>query len=115
ALPDEIMPRRHGVFVRCRKRMLWRKPMAHGQRAHACRPAGFGHQAAMAGNRARTIASTMEKEEDARGIAARRQRKLGLEPSEINGLKTNIMGDRPHRADFVQSLSPLRPPHRPWF
>ena len=113
ALPAQEAPGGQRILMRGRIGVLGREPVTDRQRPHARRAAGFRHHPAVTDNRAGTIAATVEEHQDARGVAAGSQRPFAAHAIAIDVLKLHIVGHRPHRADLIEPLAPLRPPHRP--
>jgi hypothetical protein len=57
----------------------------------------------------------MEEHENAGGVTARNTRPLGRNTAGIDGRELDIVGHRPDRADFVETLTPVVPADRPGF
>jgi hypothetical protein len=55
----------------------------------------------------------MQKHQDARGIASRRDRPFVRHAVEIDLIKTYVVGDGPDGIDLIQAFAPLLPPHGP--
>jgi hypothetical protein len=111
-LVPQKTPYRQRVVVRCRERMFGREPIGNGQRAYSRSSTSLGHQATMTKDRTRTIAATMKKQKNTRGIAARNDRPFSRYAVRISRGKFHILGDGPDRTNFIQAPSSRRPSAR---
>src|SRR5262249_52553976 len=104
---------RQRIVERCGKAMLRRQPIADSQRADFGRTPGLGHHAPMAVNGAGAIATTMEEQEDAAGVASRRYRPLPGYAGDVDRGECYVRGDGPNGTNLVEAPTPFRPSNRP--
>ena len=82
------IPCRQGVIQRGGEWMLGREPILDRERSRFGGPAGFGDQPAMAEDGAGAIAAAVKIQQDARSIAAGRNRPLAPQSRNIRRLRT---------------------------
>ena len=93
--------------------MFGRQAIADGERARSGAASGLGHHAAVARNRARAVAATVEEHQDPALVAAGSDRPFSGDFVEIDGAALDVVGLRPNGPYFVEALPPRCPAGRP--
>src|SRR5579871_370235 len=89
--------------------MLGREAVADGERAHGPCPPRFGNHPTVACDRARAISSAVKVHQYSGRVPAGSDRPFARHAIEIGGLKLDVAGDRPDRADFVKAVTASLP------
>ena len=92
--------------------MFRREAVADGQRPNARGAARLGHEAPVAEDRSRAIAAAVEKHENTRRVASRRDRPLRAEAVQLDGVQLDVVGNGPDRPDLVRCAAAALPIRR---
>src|SRR3954466_5649854 len=99
ALRTQKAPGGERVLMRGREGMLGRKAVADRERAPARRASDLRHHTAVAQDRARAKAASVEEQQHARGVGAGRDRPLPRHAAAIDRLAADVVGDGPDPHD----------------
>src|SRR6266508_5736305 len=92
--------------------MLGSQSIGDSEGPNSSRATALSHQAPTTHDRTGTIAATMEKHQDAGGIAAGNDRPFPRHATDINRGGLYVLSYRPNRTDIIETLSSLDPSNR---
>ena len=94
--------------------MLGRAPVTEGERAVPRGTADLDSDIAVADDRSRHVAATVQIQDGVRGVRLGGRGPFGRHAADFDWLKSGILGDAKRTAELVQSLAALRWPDRAW-